>query len=249
MWIRSELKERAKRVLTNSYLKSLLVSFILVLVGASGGGGSSGGGAGGRGGIQNAIRSNGFGGIGPDIYIPLFVVAGIAFIVLIAFRIFIGYAVEVGGRRFFKQASHNDIDLAHLGYSFQGDRYGDIVKTMLYKGVLNFLWYLLLIIPGIIKSYAYSMVPYILSDNPNIGYSRAVELSNQMTDGEKFDIFVLDLSFIGWYILGALLFGIGVFFVNPYVDATKAELYYVLRQKALGKGLTSPEELKLTLGV
>jgi uncharacterized membrane protein len=102
---------------------------------------------------------------------------------------------------------------------------------------------LLLIIPGIVKSYAYSMVPYILADNPNIGYSRAVELSNQMTEGHKFDIFVLELSFIGWYLLGMLLIFVGMLFVRPYEDATKAELYIVLRQNALDNGNCTADEL------
>ncbi len=66
-----------------------------------------------------------------------------------------------------------------------------------------------------------------------------------MTDGEKWDMFVLDLSFIGWYIIGALALGIGVLFVNPYVDATKAELYLILRKKAIDNKLTSYEELNI----
>ena len=87
------------------------------------------------------------------------------------------------------------------------------------------------------------MVPYILADNPNIGYNRAIELSNNMTKGQKFDMFILDLSFIGWYLLGSLLFFVGIFFVLPYENATKAELYLVLRQNALDNNYSSPEEL------
>lgn len=116
---------------------------------------------------------------------------------------------------------------------------------MFWRGFLNFLWYLLLIIPGIVKSYAYRMVPYILGDNPHIGTERAVALSEQMTQGHKFNIFVLDLSFIGWYLLGALLFGVGTLFVLPYDNATNAELYLTLRENAIQQGLTSYEELNL----
>jgi uncharacterized membrane protein len=76
----------------------------------------------------------------------------------------------------------------HLGYGFHNGYYFNIVKTMLWKSALNFLWFLLLIIPGIVKSYAYRMVPYILSDNPNIEYSRAIELSVKMTDDEKLNM-------------------------------------------------------------
>jgi uncharacterized membrane protein len=66
-----------------------------------------------------------------------------------------------------------------------------------------------------------------------------------MTDGEKLEIFILDLSFIGWYILGALALGIGVFFVQPYYDATHAQLYLKLRNQAIQKGITSAEELNI----
>ena len=89
------------------------------------------------------------------------------------------------------------------------------------------------------------MVPYILADNPNIGINKAIELSNDMTRGHKLDMFVLDLSFIGWYILGMIPFGLGVLFVNPYFNATNAELYLVLRKEALNNNLCSYEDLAL----
>jgi len=104
---------------------------------------------------------------------------------------------------------------------------------MLWRLFLNFLWFLLLIIPGIVALYAYRMVPYILADNPNIGYKRAVQLSVEMTRGHKFHIFGMDLSFIGWLLLGLIAFGVGVLFVLPYINATNAELYAVLKQNAI----------------
>ena len=94
-------------------------------------------------------------------------------------------------------------------------------------------------------AYAYRMVPYILADNPNIGYRRAVQLSTQMTQGHKFHIFVLDLSFLGWIILGILAFFVGVLFVLPYINAANAELYLVLRSTAIKSGICSEEELNL----
>ncbi len=135
--------------------------------------------------------------------------------------------------------------MGYLGYCFKKGSYFGVLVTMLLRSIYTFLWFLLLIIPGIVKEYAYSMVPYILADNPDIGAERAIQLSNRMTDGEKWDMFVLDLSFIGWYIVGALALGIGVLFVNPYVDATKAELYLTLRKKAIDNRLTSYEELNI----
>jgi uncharacterized membrane protein len=91
------------------------------------------------------------------------------------------------------------------------------------------------------------MVPYILADNPNIGHKRALELSEQMTYGHKLNIFVLELSFLGWYLLGLLACCIGIIFVHPYLNATMAELYLVLRQQAIEKNLCTCEELMLDL--
>lgn len=96
-----------------------------------------------------------------------------------------------------------------------------------------------------IKSLSYSMTPYILTDNPNIGFDRALKLSMAMTDGQKWRIFVLYLSFIGWALLALLTFGIGYLFLAPYVTATRSELYVKLRDNAINGGLTTPEEMKV----
>ena len=76
--------------------------------------------------------------------------------------------------------------------------------------------------PGIIKSYAYRMVPYILADNPKMDAMEAIALSRKMMDGQKWNTFVLDLSFLGWYLLGILALGIGTLFVHPYKFSTDA---------------------------
>lgn len=102
---------------------------------------------------------------------------------------------------------------------------------------------LLLALPVIIKGYSYRMTPWILADNPGIGYKRALKLSKQLTRGQKWDIFVLDLSFLGWFILGGLLCGIGLLFVTPYFMAVQAELYARLRRLGVEQGHCSMEEL------
>ncbi len=95
------------------------------------------------------------------------------------------------------------------------------------------------------KVLSYSMTAYILTDNPVIGYERALKLSIAMTNGHKWKIFVLYLSFIGWGLLALLTFGIGFLFLAPYVSATEAELYVKLRDSAISCGLTSPQELNV----
>ncbi len=246
MWTREELKTRAKAVLKGSYWKAFLVSIILVFVGGSNGGPNLNWRINNSGGYRQSFPLSMIDNIGHMVsYITILIITIAVILLIIALRIFIGYSIEVSGRHYFIKSAEGNADLNNLGYSFKNGKYKNIIKGMLYRGVLVFLWTLLLVIPGIIKGYAYSMVPYILADNPNIGYKRAIEISNGMTDGEKGKMFVLDLSFIGWYLLGALALGIGVLFVNPYVNATGAELYLVLRQRAISNGTCSLEELNM----
>lgn len=90
------------------------------------------------------------------------------------------------------------------------------------------LWSLLLVVPGIIKSYAYSMSFYILADNPDMSQSAARQRSIDLMNGNKWRLFCLDLSFIGWYLLCALTFGILTLWVEPYHEAARAEFYQEL---------------------
>lgn len=92
-----------------------------------------------------------------------------------------------------------------------------------------FLWFLLLIIPGIIKSYEYMFIPYLLAENPDMDIKEVFKKSKEMTNNQKGNMFVLDLSFIGWYFLGALII-IGAVFVAPYHEATRAQLYFELKE-------------------
>ncbi|MHA6482514.1 DUF975 family protein [Paenibacillus sp. strain BS8-2] len=253
MWTRSELKSRAKSTLRNNYWKAFLVSLILGIAGGGCNSGSANFNLGSGGGTSSDGSGwNVFGDISWAELAPFLIIGFIIFLLVLAFalalRIFLLAPLEVGGLHFFKRAAEEESNMGHLGYAFGNGRYGNIVKTMFWRGLLQFLWTLLFIIPGIIKSYAYSQVPYILSDNPGINYRRAVQLSNQMTRGHKFRIFVLDLSFLGWILLGILALFVGVLFVMPYIYATKAELYLDLRQEALQSGITTLTELRLNDG-
>ena len=96
---------------------------------------------------------------------------------------------------------------------------------------------MLFVIPGIIKHYSYRLVPYILSESPDMDTEEAFRLSMEMMDGNKWDAFVLDLSFLGWEILSGITMGIlGLFYVHPYRACTNAELYAVLRDDFLKGG-------------
>lgn len=88
-----------------------------------------------------------------------------------------------------------------------------------------FLWSLLFVIPGIIASYSYAMIPYILADNPEISASEAIERSKQMMQGNRWRLFCLQISFIGWEILCVFTLGIGMLWLVPYMNAATAEFY------------------------
>lgn len=236
MWTRLELKTRAKKVLSENYWKAFLVSLIIVLVGGGDGGGSSSSGT-------NYTVGNSQFDLEKVLLIGSIIFLGV--ILFIALRIFIGYGLEVGSRKFFIRASEGESNLNHVKFAFKSGHIGNVIVSMLYRSILLFLWLLCLIIPGIIKSYAYRFVPYLLADNPNLSPSRAIELSNKMTKGHKMDMFVLDLSFIGWYLLGGLALGIGILFVNPYRDTTYCELYLVLRDNLIKTEVCSASDLNL----
>lgn len=162
----------------------------------------------------------------------------------ILYSVFIVLPVMVGMTRFFV---HNHFEPAGVGTLFSGFGwgYGNTVGAMFVTDLFVSLWSLLFIIPGIVKAVEYSMVPFLLSDNPLLPGSRARELSRRMTYGEKGAIFVFWLSFFGWFLLGAVCAGVGILFVLPYFEASQAELYLFLRERALERGLVSPAELGL----
>lgn len=113
--------------------------------------------------------------------------------------------------------------------AFRSGYYGNVVKTMFFRDLFTFLWSLLFIIPGIIKSYEYKMVPYLLAEYPDMDRKEVFARSRDMMYGQKWNTFVLDLSFIPWNILSTITFGlVGLFYVSPYQDATYAELYDAL---------------------
>ena len=101
----------------------------------------------------------------------------------------------------------------------------------LLRALFTFLWSLLFIIPGIIKSFAYAMTPYIIAEEPEIDAMAAIAKSQEMMKGHKMELFFLHFSFIGWYLLAALTFGVGFIFLLPYVQTAEANFYIELRGK------------------
>ena len=88
-----------------------------------------------------------------------------------------------------------------------------------------FLWSLLLLIPGIIKYYSYGLTQYILVERPELSANQAIDESRRLMRGHKFDLFYLDLSFIGWYLLTIFTLGIGMLWVMPYHYSARASFW------------------------
>ena len=126
-----------------------------------------------------------------------------------------------------------DIDFFDRMFAcFSDGKYSRFLEISFMKALYTFLWTLLFIIPGIVKSYEYMMIPYLLADDPSLTRQQAFEYSRRMMDGNKMKAFVLDLSFILWSILGGLTFGlVNIFWTFPYRYATRAELYLTLRDE------------------
>lgn len=224
MWSRELLKSNARDALRRYYLPAFLVCLVTALL------------CGGanvtihlREGVQEGIhflRHLDFG-----ILLGLFSAFFMASVVSTLFHIFVGNVLEVGSARFFVE-SRNTGCAAPLDTMLTGfmNDYGKTVVTLFLRNLYIALWSLLFVIPGIIKSYEYLLLPYILADYPDITRQDAFDLSRRLMDGHKMEAFILQLSFIGWYILGGLFFGIGVYFVYPYVEATFAEFYTALKE-------------------
>lgn len=165
----------------------------------------------------------------------------------LSYSFFLVSPFVVGKKKFFIENGQGDCELGNTVFSFKRGRYLSVVKSMAWRALFQFLWSLLLIIPGIIKGYSYYLVPYIMADNPQLDYKRALKLSMAMTRGHKFQIFVMQLSFIGWYLLGVICFFVGALFVNPYYEASFAEMYIALRNNAVTNGICSMQELNLVM--
>lgn len=136
---------------------------------------------------------------------------------------------------------------AEVGDIFKPFRdYGRILGGLLWMQLWIYIWSLLLIIPGIIKAFAYSLTPYILVDCPNISATDAIKISMRMTNGYKGKIFIFFLSYIGWGILTCLTFGIlELAYVGPYRGIAFAGLYEELKANALRSGNVTKAELEI----
>ena len=155
---------------------------------------------------------------GSAIYITIAAIAmGIAFFIL-------GSVISVGYKKYNlkltdkKEAGFDNL-FAYFPY------WKNVLKTKVLKTIYEILWTLLFIVPGIIASFSYAMTDYILAENPELTASEAIEKSKDMMEGNRWRLFCLEISFIGWELLSILTLGIGNLWLTPYMEAARAAFY------------------------
>lgn len=263
MWDRKELKAKGKAAYNANKIACIIAALILMIAGGVGSASTTSSSVSTRHYLKNndqvtesyddsadendavTIEVNGedldVGEITHDV-VPMMLLSS-AVLALILIAVLVGTMtvalvlnpLNVGARKFFIQNASDPetgVDGKNVGFVF-GKHYRNIVFSMFGTQIVNLLWLLLLIIPGIYKAYCWRLVPFILADDPEMSGKEARALSASMMDGSKWASFVLDLSFIGWRLVGALTLGIlNIVFTNPYEAATDTELYLALKEQA-----------------
>lgn len=273
MWERSNLKTRAKNAVGKNYWRAVLVAFVIALLYGGGSSISvdinsltsmfasiAGSGYG--------TSSDLLGSAEYDInyfldvlfasemvvfWIIMIIVLVIAWVIAICFSLLICLPLEVGACRFFVENGANVVNgtdhyiptsPAALFSVFRSGNYLKTIGIMWLKHLFTTLWTFLFIIPGIVKAYEYRMIPYLMADCPQLRWREAFRISKEMMRGQKWNTFVLDLSFIGWHLLSGLTLGIlNIFYVNPYVHATDAELFLELKRQYFGENMHFEENI------
>lgn len=235
MWNRQEFKARGKDAFRRNYGSAVLVTLLMSIITLFFGGNS---------GFNGAVNDTDYHGNGFSYSAEWSligavlggIVLSVALLSLIL-KILVENVLMVGGKRFFILNQTSKPGVGVLLDMFKSGHYGNIALTMFLRDLFVALWSLLLVVPGIVKYYEYLMIPYILAENPGMDRKEAFNISKEMMNGHKMDAFVMDLSFIGWYILSAFTCGLlNIFYVNPYREAAFAEVYAFNKQKAFEAG-------------
>ncbi len=184
----------------------------------------------------NSVTHNG----GVSIAVP--VILSLAVYIFVWLFIQETYRI-VMARMLLEGRSYNKLPASRFFYPIHTRKWPRMAWTMFVENVFLFLWSLT-IVGFFIKQYSYRMVPYIVAENPNIEALDAIRLSRRMMKGHKWECFVADCSFLGWYLLNLITFGLsGIFYSNGYNAAFFAEYYVYMRSMAKTTGIAGSEML------
>ncbi|MBN2557127.1 MAG: DUF975 family protein [Clostridia bacterium] len=203
-----EIRADARRVLAGKWGAAVLMVLVFSLISGIAGSGS---------GFRESAEEFDF----PRV---LTILAVLASLFALAYGILVSNVISYGFTiAFLRPGRENRIVFEDLFLGFKS--YGRVVAMMLLKSIFIFLWSLLLLIPGIVKTYAYGMAEYILYDNPGMEPNQAITKSKEMMYGHKGRLFILDLSLIGWWLLSILTCGIGFLWLGAYYKTIHAIFY------------------------
>lgn len=240
---RSQMKEAAKARMRGFLPRAIVVSLIGILLGAMEASGGFN---------INFSTSDSSSTEGDAALFAYFAEAMLPIILLVlfgtivfslAYAIFFANILNVGINGWFLRYCRGEYpEIADIFHAFKN--YGANLKATLLRDIYILLWSLLFLVPGIVKSYAYCLVSYLMHDNPRLSASEALRLSEKMMDGWKLEAFVLDWSFFGWHILSGFTCGIlGIVYVTPYEYTSRAYFYDTVKTYALYSRIVTPEEL------
>lgn len=213
----SQIRLKARESLKGNYWYAVLAALIAGFFGALMT----------NGGTVNLNLREEFSGFYEDLpnFIRLYLMLAMGAAGAISFVGFIlGGVVQLGYASYLLKQQDREIHSVKDLFS-QFDRFGQGFLQLFLRGLYSFLWGLLFIIPGIVKSYAYAMTPFIMAENPDLTAKEAIKLSQEKMMGHKGELFWLGLTFFGWSLLAALTGGIGNLFLNPYMNAAYAAFY------------------------
>lgn len=215
----SEIRARARQALTGKWPMAVLVGLVAALLGGVSDGISLN--------LNLEKDINELYSISPEFAAILMGAIGVIGVFAFVFSLVmmvLGSVVRLGYCQY--NLKLVDGKMAHMGDLFSHfDRFGDAFLLRLLMLLFTFLWSLLFVIPGIIAAYKYAMAPYILLEDPNCTPLEAINRSKEMMEGHKGELFVLELSFIGWALLSVFTLGIGGLFLTPYTNAADAVFY------------------------
>lgn len=219
---RAEIKARAKESLKGHYWHAFGVSLLVAVIA----------------GLASTIIST-FMNVAQESAL----VVCICYLLNLAVTFLVTVPLSVGITRYFiNLCKGNEAQLSDLTYAYKSNL-GNVILMIVKEFVFIYLWSLLFVIPGIIKTYQYFMVNYMVADNANLDRKRAFEITKAAMNGNKWRTFVLGLSFIGWILLSAITLGIGYLFLMPYMQATYVQYYLELKKNAIESGIATAEEL------
>ena len=236
MMYAADFREKARISLQGNWGKAVGVGLVAALLGAGTTAVSYGGGGGSSSGVESISELNGV--IPTEFQVTyLAILSLIGFIALVfgLIRFIVGGAATLGYVKFnLNLVDKKTASFADLFSEFH--RFGAGFLVQLLRAIYTFLWTLLFIIPGIYAAYGYAMAPYILMENPEMTANEAITKSKEMMHGNRWRLFCLEISFIGWSLLAAFFtLGIGYFWLIPYMETSFAAFYREIKAEKYGR--------------